>query len=149
MKLTDLLHVQRANILMSGNPLRLVRAFLGAWSAEGRRIIMEEPPFPIGGLGDGVFIGDPFSAKSFDVYVLFNPISKRREELYPLLEERPGVLLLYEQRYVGASISRYRIRRFLDYIVAYRRETVGTETVLLGRLRNGKIEESKVLVRRA
>ncbi|WP_456365777.1 hypothetical protein [Thermococcus sp.] len=149
MKLTDLLHVQRANILMSGNPLRLTRAFLVAWSEEGRRIIMEEPPFPVGGLGDSVFIGDPSSVRGFDVYVLFNPISQRREELYPLLEERPGVVLLYEQRYVGASINRYRIRKFLDYIVAYRRETVGTETVLLGRLRDGKIEESKVLVRRS
>ncbi len=148
MKLTDLLNVERANILMSGNPLRLARAFLAAWSNGGRKIIMEEPPFPVGGFDGDVFIGDPFSVRGFDVYVFFNPISRRREELYPLLEERPGVVLLYEERYVGASISRYRIRRFLDYIVAYRRETVETETVLLGRLRDGKIEESKVLVRR-
>lgn len=149
LKLTDLVYLKSGRIMMTGNPKRLARIFLDEWVREGWRILTESLPFQVNG---EVFIGDPLKNPGFDVYLIVNPLSRpkeSREKLYGWLESsRDKLVLLYEGKYVGDSIGRYRIRFFIDYLVAYRRETVDTEVVNLYQLRDGEIVESVKLIRR-
>ena len=149
MKLSDLLNLERARILMTGNPRRLAGIFLKVWSGKGYRILAEWLPFAVEG---NVFIGDPLTTPGFDAYLLLNPISRpkaEKEALYRWLDGmREGLVLLYETKYVGDSIARYRIRNFIDYLIAYKRETVGAEIVNLYRLEDGRVVEKKTFIKR-
>ncbi len=150
MKLTDILYLKSGRIMMSGNPKRIARIFLNEWAREGYRVLAEELPFVVNG---EVFVGNPVETPNFDVYFIVNPLSKSKEEkerLYKWLEEeRDKLILLYEGKYVGDSITRYKIKDFIDYLIAYRWETVGTEVVKLYRLEEGKVVESRELVRKS
>ncbi|ASJ03733.1 hypothetical protein A3L09_05330 [Thermococcus profundus] len=135
--------------MMTGNAKRLARIFLNEWGREGWKILAESLPFQVEG---EVFIGDPLENPGFDAYLIVNPLSRSKtaqEKLYSWLESnRDKLVLLYEGKYIGDSISRYRIRFFVDYLVAYRRETVDTEVVNLYKLENGEVVESSKLVRK-
>ncbi|WP_240922739.1 hypothetical protein [Thermococcus sp. Bubb.Bath] len=150
MKLPDLLYLKSGRIMMSGNPKRIARIFLNEWAKEGYRVLAEELPFVVNG---EVFVGNPMENPDFDVYFVVNPLSKskaEKERLYQWLEERKDkLILLYEGKYVGDSITRYRIKDFIDYLIAYRWETVGTEVVKLYRLENGRVTESRELMRKS
>lgn len=82
-----------------------------------------------------------------------NPLSRskaEREKLHRWLEQnRDKLILLYETKYVKDSITRYPIRELIDYLVAYKRETVGFERVDVIRLENGRVVESKTYIRRS
>ncbi|MCD6524762.1 MAG: hypothetical protein J7K48_07225 [Thermococcus sp.] len=148
-KLTDLLYLKSGRILMTGNPRRIARIILNEWARQGWKILAEGVPFQIEG---EVFIGDPFKNPGFDVYLILNPLSRtgqEKEMLHQWLNSNADKLVvLYEHRYVGDSITRYAIKNFIDYLLAYRRETVDTERVNLYRLENGKVVESVKLLRR-
>jgi len=148
-KLTDLLYLKSGRILMTGNPRRIARIILNEWARQGWKILAEGVPFQIEG---EVFIGDPFKNPGFDVYLILNPLSRtgqEKEMLHQWLNSNADKLVvLYEHRYVGDSITRYAIKNFIDYLLAYRRETVDTERVNLYRLENGKVVESARLIRR-
>ncbi len=148
-KLTDLLYLKSGRILMTGNPKRIARIILNEWARQGWKILAEGLPFQIEG---EVFIGNPFKNPGFDVYLILNPLSRtgqEKERLHQWLNSNADKLVvLYEHRYVGDSITRYAIKNFIDYLLAYRRETVDTERVNLYRLENGKVVESVKLLRR-
>lgn len=148
--MTDILYLKSGRIMMSGNPKRITRIFLNEWAKEGYRVLAEELPFVVSG---EVFVGNPMENPNFDVYLIVNPLSKSKEEkdrLYRWLEEERGkLILLYEGKYVGDSITRYRIKDFIDYLIAYKWETVGTEVIKLYRLENGKVVESHKFVRKS
>ena len=150
MKLSEIPRLESARILMTGGPKRIAMAFLKIWLGRGYRILAEELPFVVEG---NVFIGNPLKAEGFDAYVIVNPLSRSKSEqkaLYSWLDEkREKLVLLYETKYVGDSITRYEIRNFIDYLIAYKRETVGAELVNLYRLREGNVVEKKTLIRRS
>ncbi|MDV3104455.1 hypothetical protein [Thermococcus waiotapuensis] len=149
MKLGDLINVKSGRILMSGGPKRIAGIFINEWTRRGLKVLAEGLPFVVEG---EVFIGNPLENPGFDAYLVLNPLSKsksEREVLYGwLTENRNRLVLLYETRYVGDSIVRYGIRNFIDYLLAYRRETVDTEVIKLYCLKNGRIVESKEFIRR-
>ncbi|MBP1910891.1 hypothetical protein [Thermococcus stetteri] len=149
MKLSDLVYVKSGRILMSGNPRRIARIFLNEWAREGYKILAEGLPFVVDG---EVFLGDPLENPGFDAYLILNPLSRSKEEqkkLYDWLDEnRNKLILLYETKYIGDSITRYPIRNFVDYLLAYRRETLGAEVIKLYRIEEGRVVESKEFIRR-
>lgn len=149
MKLSDLVYLKSGRILMTGSPKRIARIFINEWVREGYKVLAEGLPFVVDG---EVFIGDPLENPGFDAYLILNPLSRsksEREALHEWLNKNKNKLvLLYETKYVGDSITRYPVRNFVDYLLAYRRETVGAEIIKLYRLENGKIIESKELIRR-
>ncbi len=136
-------------VLITGNGKRLAKIYLNAWARRGMRVLAEYLPFQVGG---EVYIGSPFDSEDFDAYLIVNPLSRpkgEREALYGWLSNhRNTLVLLYEGKYIKDSITRYRIKDFIDYLIAYKRETVGFEQVDVMRLENGRVVESKTYIRR-
>lgn len=147
--LKEIAELTSGAVLITGNGKRIARIYLNAWGREGRRILAEYLPFQVEG---DVYIGPPFESDDFDVYLIVNPLSRskaEKEELKKWLASHGDKLvLLYEHKYVRDSITRYGIREFIDYLIAYKRETVGFERVDVARLEDGKIVESKTYIRR-
>ncbi|WP_457751797.1 hypothetical protein [Thermococcus sp.] len=147
--LKDIARLDEGRIMITGNGKRLARIYLDAWLRRGRRGVAEYLPFQING---EMFIGPPFESEDFDVYLIVNPLSKsvdEKERLYRWLEEHPHKLvLLYETKYVADSITRYRIRQFIDYLIAYKWETAGFERIDVMKLEEGRVVERKTYVRR-
>ncbi|AFL94235.1 hypothetical protein CL1_0020 [Thermococcus cleftensis] len=136
-------------VLITGDGKRLARIYINAWSKSGRRVLAEYLPFQVGG---DAYIGSPFESDDFDVYLMVDPLSRPKAERERLNEwlakHRDKLVLLYEHKYVKDSITRYEIRNHIDYLIAYKRETVGFERVDVMRLENGRVVESKTYVRR-
>ncbi len=136
-------------VLITGDGKRLARIYLNAWTKGGRRILAEYLPFQV---DDDTYIGSPFESDDFEVYLIINPLSRSKAEREKLKEwlasHRDRLVLLYEHKYVKDSITRYGIRRFIDYLIAYKRETVGFERVDVMRLEDGRVAESKTYVKR-
>ncbi len=136
-------------VLITGNGKKIARIYLNAWTRRGVRVLAEYLPFQVDG---EVYIGSPFENESFDAYLIVNPLSRpkgERESLYRWISgHRDRLVLLYEGKYIKDSITRYRIKDFIDYLIAYKRETVGFEQVDVMRLENGRVVESKTYIRR-
>ena len=147
--LKEIARLGAGRVLLTGGGKRLARVYLNAWLRAGRRGLAEYLPFQIDG---EVYIGSPFESDDFDVYLIVNPLSKGAEEkerLYSWLSEHSDKLvLLYETKYIADSITRYRIREFIDYLIAYRWETAGFERIEVMKLENGAVVERKTYVRR-
>jgi len=147
--LKKIAEVSSGAVLITGDGKRLARIYLNVWSGRGKRILAEHLPFPVNG---DVYIGSPFDSDDFDVYLIINPLSRPKEEREKLIEwlkeHRDKLVLLYESKYVKDSITRYRLKDFIDYLIAYKRETVGFERVDVMSLEGGKVVESKTYVRR-
>jgi len=145
--LKEILGLRSGVVMISGGARRIAGIYLRAWG-KGRNVLVEIPEFA---LKEDFFIGDPLSSSGFDVYLVVNPLSgpkERREKIIRWLEGlNDKLVLLYEERYVGDSIMRYKIRNYLDYLLAYRRETASFERIEVLRLENGMIVERKTLVR--
>ena len=146
--LRKILGLRSGVVMVSGGARRITGIYLRAWG-KGRRVLVESPEFALEG---DFFIGDPLNSPGFDVYLVLNPVSgpkERREKTLRWLEGlNDKLVLLYEERYVGDSIARYKIRKHLDYLIAYRRETMGAELLKVYRLENGRVVERKTYVRR-
>lgn len=136
-------------VLITGDGKRLAEIYLNVWGSRGKRILAEHLPFKVDG---DVYIGSPFEGDDFDVYLILNPLSRPKEEREKLIEwlkeHRDKLVLLYESKYVKDSITRYKLRNFIDYLIAYKRETVGFERVDVMRLDGGKVVGGKTYVRR-
>ncbi len=147
--LKEIAGLKAGRVLLTGGGKRLARIYLDAWLMNGKRGLAEYIPFQIDG---EIYIGSPFESNDFDVYLIVNPLSKSAEEketLYKWLSEHSDKLvLLYETKYVADSITRYRIRQFIDYLIAYKWETAGFERIEVMKLEDGAITERKTYVRR-
>ncbi|ASJ10751.1 hypothetical protein A3L12_05290 [Thermococcus sp. P6] len=136
-------------VLITGDGKRIARVYLNSWAKRGKRILAEGLPFRIEG---EVYLGSPFENDGFDVYLLIDPLSRSKADRKTLREwissHRDRLVLLYERRYVKDSITRYRLRELLDYLVAYRRETVGFERIDVMRFEGGRVVESRTYVRK-
>ncbi|NJD99416.1 hypothetical protein E3E26_06405 [Thermococcus sp. LS1] len=148
--LKEIAELNSGIVLITGDGKRLARIYLNAWSKRTKNILVEYLPFQVDG---EVYIGSPYAGGDFDVYLIVNPLSRskaEREKLHRwLAENRNKLILLYETKYVKDSITRYQIRELIDYLVAYKRETVGFERVDVMRLENGRVVESKTYIRRS
>ncbi|WP_461867012.1 hypothetical protein [Thermococcus sp.] len=146
--LKEITNLEKGIILLTGDAKKFGRIYLKSWLERGLKVLAEELPFDL--KEEGLFIGSPYKGKLFDAYLLLNPLSRPRAILYSWLEEnRDKLVLLYEQKYVKDSIVRYEIKELIDYLIAYKRETVGFEKVDVYKLKNGKIVERKSYIRRA
>lgn len=147
--LREIAELESGRVLLTGGPKRLARIYLNAWIRRGKAVLAEYLPFQVEG---EVVIGSPFESGDFDVYLIVNPISKssvEKEMLYTWLSKHSNrLVLLYESKYIADSITRYRIRQFVDYLIAYKRETVGFERIEAMRLKGGKVIGRKTYVRR-
>ncbi|WP_297465627.1 hypothetical protein [Thermococcus sp.] len=146
--LKEIAGLNSGRVLITGNGKKLARIYLNSWG-RGRKILAEYLPFQVKG---DVYIGSPFESDDFEVYLIVNPLSRpkaEREKLHRwLAEQRDRLVLLYEGKYVRDSITRYGIRDFIDYLIAYKRETVGFERVDVMRLESGRVVETKTYIRR-
>jgi len=146
--LKEILALESGVVMVSGGGKRLARLYLQAWADKKGSALAEELPFPVEG---EIYVGNPFKA-DFPVYLIVNPLSREKPEREKLLhwleEKRDRLVLLYENRYVGDSIVRYRIRNHLDYLIAYKRETMGAELLKVYKLEDGRVVERKTYVRR-
>ena len=147
--LKEIAKLDSGTVLITGGGKRLARIYLNAWSGGEKRVLAEYLPFQVNG---DVYIGSPFENDNFEVYLIVNPLSRpkaEREKLHRwLAEHRDRLILLYEGKYVRDSITRYGIREFIDYLIAYKRETVGFERVDVMRLEEGKVVENRTYIRR-
>jgi len=147
--LKEIAGLENGRVMLTGGAKRLARIYLDAWLRPGRRGLAEYIPFQIDG---EMYIGSPFESDDFDVYLIVNPLSKgagEKERLYRWLSEHSDKLvLLYETKYVADSITRYRIREFIDYLIAYKWETAGFERIEAMRLEDGRVVERKTYVRK-
>ncbi len=148
--LREILTLESGTVMISGGGKRLARLYLQSWAERKGRALAEELPFPVEG---EIYVGNPFTA-DFPVYLIVNPLARKgpeREKLLRWLElkrEEGKLVLLYEERYVADSITRYKIRNHLDYLIAYKRETMGAELLKVYKLENGRVVERKTYVRR-
>lgn len=136
-------------VLITGGGKKIARIYLNSWGKRGKRILAEYLPFQVDG---DVYIGSPFEGNDFEIYLIVNPLSRSKAEREKLREwlasHRDKLVLLYETKYVKDSIVRYGITEFIDYLIAYKRETVGFERLDVMHLENGRVVESKTYVRR-
>lgn len=149
--LMDIVNLDSGIVLLTGDARRIGRAFMKAWLSRGMTFLAEALPFPLEGFEERVFIGSPFEGYTFDGYLIINPLSRpkaERSKLYEWLKNSSGLVLLYERKYVGGSITRYALRNFIDYLVAYKRETLGFERVEVYRFEEGRAVTKKTYVRR-
>ncbi|WP_297552226.1 hypothetical protein [Thermococcus sp.] len=148
--LKEILTMDSGTVMISGGGKRLARLYFQSWAERKGRALAEELPFPVQG---EIYVGNPFRA-DFPLYLIVNPLARKGPEREKLLRwlkmkrEEGKLVLLYEERYVGDSIARYRIREHLDYLIAYRRETMGAELLKVYKLENGRVVERKTYVRR-
>ncbi|WP_457742448.1 hypothetical protein [Thermococcus sp.] len=148
--LKRILNLPSGILMISGDGRKLSRIYLEAWAKRKGKALMEKPIFSSKG---EVYIGNPFTA-DFPVYLIVNPLARKKHEREKLLRwliskrNESKLVILHEEKYVADSIVRYRIRNCLDYLIAYKRETVGMELLKVYRLENGRIVERKTYVRR-
>ncbi len=147
--LREILNLDSGIVMVSGGSRKIARIYLQSWVKRKGKALAEGLPLAVGG---EVYVGNPFRA-DFPVYLIVNPLARRGVEREKLLHwlglkrEEGKLVLLYEERYVGDSIVRYRLRNYLDYLIAYRRETVGVEILNVYKLENGRVVERKTYIR--
>ncbi len=150
--LMEIADLEKGVILLTGDAKKLARAYMKAWLSQGKTFLAERLPFGIDEFGENVFIGSPYEGVTFDGYIIVNPLSRSKNErarLYSWIKENRGrIILLYETKYVKDSITRYGIKEFIDYLVAYKRETAGFERVDIYKMEDGKVVKKKSYIRR-
>lgn len=148
--LKEITNLERGTVLLTGDAKKLGRIYLKSWIRRGLRILADELPFEID--DENLFIGSPYEDAFFDAYLILNPISRPKEEraeLYSWLKKnRDRLILLYERKYIRDSIVRYGIKELIDYLIAYKRETVGFERIDVYRFEGGNVIEKKAYIRR-
>ena len=147
--LKEIAELEGGRVLLTGDAKKLARIYLNAWVRRGKNLLVEYLPFQVDG---EAYIGSPFEGGHFDADLIMNPLSRpkaEKERLYTWLKENGDKLvLLYEQKYIKDSITRYAIKEFIDYLIAYKRETVGFERIDVMKLEGGRVIAEKSYVRR-
>ncbi len=148
--LKEIANLERGIVLLTGDAKKLGRIYIKSWLDRGLTVLAEDLPFELS--GRNLFIGSPYKRFSFDAYLILNPLSgpkNSRARLYNWLEEnKDKLILLYERKYVKDSIAHYGIKELINYLIAYKRETVGFERVDVYRFEKGKVVEKKCYIRR-
>ncbi|NPA47190.1 MAG: hypothetical protein GXO14_00925 [Thermococci archaeon] len=142
--LKDLLNLESCRVMFSGDPKRIFLIYARRWF-DGKKVVANSLPFELPLDNTSIILGNPLTEEG-DAYLVTNPL-RMGDDLYRWLSGVDRLVVLYEERYVGASIRRLKLRKYLDYLVAYRRETVDRETITLYTLESGKIADSKTFVR--
>lgn len=142
--LRDLLNLESCRVMFSGDPKRIFLIYAKRWF-DGKKVVANSLPFELPLDNAFIILGNPLTDEG-DAYLVTNPL-RMGEDLYRWLSGVDKLVVLYEERYVGASIKRLKLRKYLDYLLAYRMETVNKEIINLYRLESGKIVDSKTFVR--
>jgi len=149
--LKEIVNLERGVILITGNAKKLARIFLNAWLSKGKLFLAEYLPFEVG-YPESVFIGNIDETIKFDGYFLYSLLSKpktERKKYYSFISNHDDrVILIYEPKYFKDSVFKYAIKDVIDYLVAYKRETMGMDRVDVYRIEDGKVVEKKTYVRR-
>ncbi|AIF69217.1 hypothetical protein PAP_04000 [Palaeococcus pacificus DY20341] len=150
--LTEIANLEEGVVLLTGDAKKLGRIYLKAWLSTGKTFLAEALPFEVDEFQEQIFIGSPFEGFEFDGYIILNPISRpkyERAKLYNWIKEnKDRLILLYDHRYVKDSITRYGIKELINYLVAYKRETMGFERIDIYKFEDGKVTEKKTYMRR-
>lgn len=149
--LREIADLEEGVILLTGDAKKVARAYVRAWLSRGKTLLAEWLPFRIEEFERSIFIGSPYEGFSFDAYLIINPLSRPKNELADWLKEnmdKHKLILLYETKYVKDSITRYRIKEFIDYLIAYKRETAGFERIDVYKMEEGRVIKKKSYVRK-
>lgn len=149
--LKEITNLERGVVLLTGNAKKLAKIFLNVWLSKGKVFLVEYLPFEVD-YPEKVFIGDIEEGFEFDGYVLYSVLSRlkpERAKYYSFIaEHRDKLILIYEPKYFKDSVFRYALKDFIDYLVAYKRETMGMEKVDVYKLEEGRVTKKKTYVRR-
>ncbi len=150
--LKEMINLSKGVILITGDAKKIARIFLNVWLSEGRIFLAEHLPFNVE-YPENVFIGSLNEGIEFDGYLIYNLLSRPKRErarVYKWIKEhREKMILIYETRYMRDSVLRYGIKELIDYLIAYKRETLGFERIDVYKFEEGKITEKKSYVRRS
>ncbi|WP_175058839.1 hypothetical protein [Thermococcus sp. 2319x1] len=149
--LEEIASLERGVVLLTGDAKRLARIFLNLWLSKGKVFLVEYLPFEVD-YPEKVFIGSIEEGFEFDGYVVYSLLSRpkpERAKYYSFIaEHRDKLILIYEPKYFRDSILRYAVKDFVDYLVAYKRETMGMDMVDVYKLEDGRVVKRKTYVRR-
>lgn len=149
--LKDIVLLNKGVVLLTGDSKKLGKIFMNSWLSKGLTFLAEALPFDVN-YPEQVFVGEVNETFSFDGYLIVNLLSRPKAErarLYNWIREnKDRLILIYEEKYVKDSITRYGVRELIDYLVAYKRETLGFERVDVYKFENGRVVKRKSYARR-
>jgi len=149
--LREIVHLSKGVILITGDAKKIARIFLNAWLSSGMTFLAEHLPFDVK-YPENVFIGSLDAGVGFDGYLVYNLLSRpknKRARIYEWIKEhRDRLVLIYEIKYMKDSVLRYGIKDLIDYLIAYKRETLGFERIDVYKFKEGKAIEKKTFVKR-
>ncbi|NJE26047.1 hypothetical protein E3E22_05320 [Thermococcus sp. MV5] len=149
--LKKIANLERGVVLVTGDAKKLARIFLNAWLSRGYTFLVEYLPFEVN-YPENVFIGNIEEGVEFDGYLIYSLLSRskmERKKYYSFITaRRDRLILIYEPKYFKDSLFKYDIKELIDYLVSYKRETMGMDRVDVYRLEEGRVIEKKSYVRR-
>ncbi|WP_048159727.1 hypothetical protein [Thermococcus barophilus] len=150
--LREIAHLSKGVILITGDAKKITRIFLNAWLSNGMTFLAEHLPFDVKYPGN-VFIGSLNEGIEFDGYLIYNLLSRPKNErarVYEWIKEHSNkLILIYETKYMKDSVLRYGIKELINYLIAYKRETLGFERIDVYKFEEGRVVEKKTYVRRS
>ncbi|HDD31808.1 MAG TPA: hypothetical protein ENF72_04240 [Thermococcus litoralis] len=149
--LKEIANLEGGVVLLTGDAKKLAKIFLNVWLSKGKVFLVEYLPFDVEYL-ENVFIGNIDEGVGFDGYLLYSLLSRPKSErtrYYSFIaEHRDKLILIYEPKYFRDSVFRYALKNFIDYLVAYKRETMGMERIDVYKLEEGRVIKKKTYIRR-
>ncbi|AHF80392.1 hypothetical protein [Thermococcus paralvinellae] len=149
--LKEIIQLSKGVILITGNAKKITRILLNTWLSNGMTFLVEYLPFDVR-YPENVFIGDLNKGVEFDGYLIYNLLSRSKNErarIYEWIKEHHDkLILIYETKYMKDSALRYGIKELINYLIAYKRETLGFERIDVYKFKEGKVVEKKTFVRR-
>ncbi|MDK2854061.1 MAG: hypothetical protein PWQ92_955 [Thermococcaceae archaeon] len=149
--LKEIASLEKGVVLLTGDARKLAKIFLNSWLSKGKVFLAEYLPFEID-YPENVFVGSIEEGVGFDGYLLYSLLSRPKSErarYYSFISEhRDKLILIYEPKYLRDSLFRYALKDFVDYLIAYKRETMGMDKVDVYKLEEGRVVEKKTYVRR-
>ncbi|NJE07518.1 hypothetical protein E3E31_03090 [Thermococcus sp. M39] len=150
--LREIVHLSKGVILITGDAKKIARIFLNAWLSNGMIFLAEHLPFDVK-YPENVFIGSLNEGIEFDGYLIYNLLSRPKNErakIYEWIKEyRDKLILIYETKYMKDSVLHYGIKELINYLIAYKRETLGFERIDVYKFEEGRVIEKKSYVRRS
>ncbi|USS40003.1 hypothetical protein NF865_06535 [Thermococcus aggregans] len=149
--LKEIANLEKGVVLITGDAKKLAKIFLNAWLSKGKVFLVEYLPFEVD-YPENVFIGNIDEGVGFDGYLLYSLLSRPKSErtkYYSFIAgQKDKLILIYEPKYFRDSLFGYALKDFIDYLVAYKRETMGMERIDVYKLEEGKVIKKKTYVRR-
>ncbi|MCD6189621.1 MAG: hypothetical protein J7J97_05480 [Thermococcus sp.] len=149
--LKEIANLERGVVLLTGNAKKLAKIFLNVRLSRGKVFLVEYLPFEVD-YPENVFIGNIDEGVGFDGYLIYSLLSRPKSErtrYYSFIAgHRDKLILIYEPKYFKDSVFRYALKNFIDYLVAYKRETMGMERIDVYKLEEGRVIKKKTYARR-